>query len=228
MPSHPQRIEQEQAALLEAIDALLTPLASLCLAKGLPVQRLEEALRRAMVNAASANIDPSLGERKTSRISAMTGLTRREVDRIRQSAPPARPISRSLAGDVLTHWISDARYQDSDGNPSSLPRSGELPSFETLAAQVSRDVHHRTILDEMCRLGMARHHASTDRVELLETVFVPSGDWPRMVAYLGANVGDHLRGATANVLGQGNAHFEQSLLADELSSAALEQAKSLI
>ena len=49
-----------------------------------------------------------------------------------------------------------------------------------------------------------------------------------MVSFLGDNVGDHLRAATANVLGDGDQELEQSIFADELSSQSLEQARSLV
>jgi acid stress-induced BolA-like protein IbaG/YrbA len=49
-----------------------------------------------------------------------------------------------------------------------------------------------------------------------------------MVGFLGDNVGDHLRAASANVRGDGAPHFEQSVLADELSAESMAQVKDLI
>jgi hypothetical protein len=49
-----------------------------------------------------------------------------------------------------------------------------------------------------------------------------------MVGFLGDNVGDHLRAAVTNVLGQGHEHFEQALFADELSAESLQEARQLI
>jgi hypothetical protein len=65
-------------------------------------------------------------------------------------------------------------------------------------------------------------------VHLLRDAFVPRGDWARMVGFLGSNVGDHLRAATANVLGDGGQHLEQAIFADELSQESLKAAQKLM
>ena len=63
---------------------------------------------------------------------------------------------------------------------------------------------------------------------LTEDAFVPHGDAARMVGYLGANVGDHLQAAVANVLGHQPTHFEQAIAADGLSAASLAQVRPLL
>ena len=68
--------------LLQALDSLLLPLAQLCVGKGVPIQAAEEHLRRAFVEAARRSSDGANPQRLTSRISTLTGLTRREVARI--------------------------------------------------------------------------------------------------------------------------------------------------
>ncbi len=221
-------IQTEQQALLGALSHLLQPFAELCLAKGVTIQAVEEMVRRAFVQAARQACQGAKSDRLTSRISTMTGLTRREVGRIESEAVPALPATRSLSSDLLTHWCSEAAYTDARGRPLELERQGQAPSFEALAASVTRDVHPRTLLDEMVRLGLVGPAADGERVRLLEEAFVPRKDWPRMVGFLGSNVGDHLRAAVRNVLGSGKEHFEQALLADELSADSLQQARELI
>jgi hypothetical protein len=65
-------------------------------------------------------------------------------------------------------------------------------------------------------------------VHLLRSAFVPREDRDRMLAFLGANVGDHLCAAVDNVLSDGSRHFEQALFADELSDASLGEARALV
>lgn len=72
-------LHTEQQALLAAIGHLLRPFAKLCLAKGVPIQAIEERVRHAYVDAAKQACEGDNPERLTSRISTMTGLTRREV-----------------------------------------------------------------------------------------------------------------------------------------------------
>lgn len=224
----PDTLRTEQEALVATLPQLLEPLACLCLAKGVSIQAFEESVRRAYVQAAA---DRCLGmnpDRLTSRISTMTGLTRREVGRIQTSQAPARPVTRSLAIDVLTYWASQPEYVNGEGMPIPIARSGPAPSFDALASSVTRDVHPKSMLVDMQRLGLVRYDEIQDQVGLVDAIFVPNTDWPRMMGFFGANVGDHLRAAVDNVLGDGHQHFEQSLLADELSSVSLQQAKDLI
>jgi hypothetical protein len=214
-------LDAEQEALLAALDLVLAPLAQLCIGKNITIQVIEEQLRGAFVKAAQEAHSDVPG-RLTSRISTTTGLTRRAVSRLQQSAarPPQR---RSPATELFTRWVSDPTLQT-----KPLPRQGAVPSFESMAQSVTRDVHPRTLLEELCRLKLARHDEATDTVHLLRDAFVPRGDWARMVGFLGSNVGDHLRAATANVLGDGGQHLEQAIFADELSQESLKAAQKLM
>lgn len=228
MTTSPEALQEEQKALIAALAQLLEPMAKLCLAKGVPIQAVEKLVRRSYVNAATQACEGFNPDRLTSRISTMTGLTRREVSRIQENPSLQLPVTRSVANDVLTYWTSQSAYVNEQGRPVQLPRQGVGPSFEALAGHVTKDVHSRSILAEMIRLNLVAHDKSTDMVRLLEEIYVPSGDWRQMVGFLGVNVGDHLDAAVANVLGDGHQHFEQALLADELSTESVEKAKKLI
>jgi hypothetical protein len=224
----PEGFQTEQQALLAVVEQLLLPVARLCLAKGVTLQTLQEVLKRSLVQAASQGLGGQQPTRLASRISAMTGLTRREVTRLQAQAVVELPATRSVATDALTYWSSRSEYVNKLGLPIRLPRVGSAPSFEALANSVTTDVHPKTILAEMERLGLVTHDPENDTVSVVDDIFVPDQDWAKMVGFLGANVGDHLRAGIDNVLGDGHQHFEQSLLADELSEQSLEAAKSLI
>jgi hypothetical protein len=120
------------------------------------------------------------------------------------------------------------RFHDKDGNPRPLKRQGRAPSFEALAQSVTRDVHPRTLLDELCRLGLATIDEGTDTVRLVRDSFVPSQDGGRMLSFLGANVGDHLAAAVSNVLAQSPPHLEQAIFADELSDESTQALRELV
>jgi hypothetical protein len=221
-------LQVQQQALMMVLDQLLQPMAQLCLAKGVSIQAIEEVLRRAYVRAAQqgcAGLKPS---RSASRISTMTGLTRREVARLQSEEGASVAQPRSVATDVLTHWASHPEYVNKKGLPICIPRTGRAPSFEALAAGVTKDVHPKSILADMVRLGLVSHNEKNDMVELLDAIYVPRADWAQMVGFIGANVGGHLQASVENVLDGGNKHFEQALLADELSKESLEDAKVLI
>jgi hypothetical protein len=222
----------EQQALHEALAGLLSSVARLGVAKGLPYAQVEEMLRQAFVQSAS-KAHPGLPEhRKVSRISTTTGINRREVTRLVQALAqpdPAAARPRSLASEAFAHWRTQPAYRDAAGLPRVLPRLGAEPSFETLAQAITRDVHPRSLLDELVRLGLARWDEATDQVRLARETFVASGDSARQLGFLGDNVGDHLRGAVDNVLGGNDRlHFEQALFADGLSLASMDSVRPAV
>lgn len=219
----------------EALAELLAPVARLAVARGLPYAEVQEMLKLAFVEAASAAHPGLAAHRKVSRIATTTGINRREVTRLTAPAAgraaaeaPKRP-SRSVASEVYAHWRTHPDWRDAAGAPRVLPRLGPAPSFETLAQGITRDVHPRSLLDELCRLGLARLDEATDTVALQGDAFVPSGDRVRMLGFLGDNVGDHLRAAVDNVLATGRPpHLEQALFAEGLSAASLEALRPLL
>lgn len=220
----------ERDALLGALAAVVGPLAQLCVARGMTAPVVEELVRRAFVEAARAACsEAGRQERLTSRISAMTGLTRREVARIEED-PRAHdlPTPRTYVTELLTRWLSAPEFTNGAGRPLRLPRTGPTPSFEALASQVTRDVHPATILAELQRLRLVEVLADGEAVALLADAFVPRGDRVRMLGFLGENTGDHLRAAVTNVNGTGTEHFDQALLADELSAESIEKVRGLI
>lgn len=217
----------DHSALLEAFRTLLAPVTRLALARGLPYQALDELLRASLVMQARELHGNGNAHGMVSRISTATGLTRREVGRlieVEQTPPEPR---RWLAGEIFTRWMSDPVYAAA-GHPAPLPRTGDTPSFESLARSVTNDVHPRSLLDELTRLGMAHHDPDRDVVTLTREAFVPRAKFSRMVGLLGENVGDHLAAAVTNVLGAGDEHFEQAVFADELSEESVRALRPLI
>jgi hypothetical protein len=214
-------------ALTQAIGQLMKPLAALALAHGVPFASLEDMLKTALVDEVRAAHPNLPGHRMVSRVSAATGINRREVTRITQARSEEQPAPhRSPATRVFTRWLADPALKNRKGEALALARQGPAPSFEALAQSVTRDVHPRSLLDELCRLGLAR--VDGDMVHLQQTSFVPRGDRDRLLGFLGSNVGDHLRAAVANVLSDTPRHLEQAVFADELSTESLEDFDRLL
>ena len=206
-------------ALTGALAALLEPIAALAVARGLPFASVEDLLKAAFVETARKAQPPEAGQRIVSRVATATGLTRREVTRLlvaEGGLPPPRP---SPATQVFTRWRADPALKNRRGQPISLPRQGAAPSFEALARSVTQDVHPRSLLDELCRLGLVS--VEDDTVKLLRDSVVAAGDTDRAYGFLGGNVGDHLRAAVANVLAETPPHVEQAVFADELSAESM-------
>ncbi len=218
----------EHEALLAATQAVMLPLARLLVARGVPYAQAEERLKAAMVQAAREAHPDGLPHRLVSRIATTTGINRREVTRLtRLGDVPVEP-QRSAAAQIFMRWRTSAEFRDAHGRPLALARQGDAPSFESLARGVTQDVHPRSLLDELLRLGLARHDAEADTVTLILDVFVPSNDRVRMLEFLAHNVGDHLSSAVANVIGPAPRHLERAVFADGLSPKAIAAAEAWV
>jgi hypothetical protein len=225
----PRPAAADPTGLLAATRAVLAPLARLAVARGVPYADFDELVKQVFIDAAREAHASVPIHRAVSRMSAATGISRREVTRLVQ--PPASepaPKRLSTANELFARWLSDPQFHLDAGGPRKLPRLGRHPSFESLAHSVNRDVRPRTLLEELCRLGIARIDDSDDTVELLRDTFVPSSDEEQMFGFLGENVGDHLSAAVENVVSRGLRHLEQALFADELSLPSIEHVRPLV
>ena len=217
------------ADLLAAVELILRPLARLFLEQGLVFPTVEELLKSAYVNVAAAEFSLDHEAPTDSRVSVLSGIHRKDVRRLRRPAGnDPRPISLPFASEVVTRWISDARYLDARGAPRALPRTAPppAPSFDALVASISTDVRPRVLLDELVRVGVA---AMTDdgRVELLVSAFVPQKDRNQRLFYFGRNIHDHLAACVHNLALRDPSMLEQSVFSFELSDASVARVAEL-
>ena len=224
----PAALPPDQQAMLEAANATLLPLARLAVARGVHFGVIEERLKQAFVQAAREANPGNQPHRQVSRVSTTTGINRREVTRlIHGSLQQDRP-RRPLAAEVYLHWQTDPDYRDAQGRPLSLPRQGDKPSFETLAREITSDVHPRSLLDDMVRLGYCRLGEGELAVHFCSDGAVPGKDLPRLIRVLGDNVGAHFMAAVENALHDEKPFFERALVAHEVPEPAVAEVKRLV
>ncbi len=204
--------------LRPAITRLLRPLARLLIARGVPFPKFLDWAKEAYLTAAERHFRVP-GKRLTdSRLHLLTGLQRKDIKALRAEATNPPPMTAGPLSRVVARWLAE---HVKDGKPVAMARTGPAPSFEALVAEVSRDVHSRTILDELIRLGHAE--ADGQSVRLTTDAFLPSADDSALLGYLGANVSDHAEAATANVLAAPDPgpHFERAAHYNNLTPAAV-------
>ncbi len=220
--------EDSGKAVFDAALAVLRPLARLLVARGYKFGQAEELLKQAFVQAGSAELERTGLDRNVSQVSITTGIHRKDVKRLVESPSDPSAHARSFAAEVFTRWVSDAKYRHR-GKPRALPQraSGGERSFESLARSVSTDVHPKTLLDELRRLGVVELDERAGTVRISADSFVPAGDAGGMFALLGGNVGDHLQAAVSNVIGDRPPLLEQAVFADELSEESVQLAHEI-
>ena len=135
--------EESHIRLLRACHAFLAPVARLLLRAGVNFREFEDIAKLAFV--ATAIDEYGLRGRPTnnSRVSAMTGIPRKEVSRIRaeRRVLEAEPRSElSPLGDVLHQWNTDPEYLDDRGCPLPIPADGTAPSFSELVRKCAGDL----------------------------------------------------------------------------------------
>ena len=145
--------------LLRACYSFLVPIARFLLRSGVSFSEFEEISRTAFVRVAAQDYGIRGRETNTSRIAAMTGISRREVARLRDTLAEYEGDPRvklSPASDVLHRWHTDPTYLDATGQPVALPMSGGDRSFAKLVANVSTDIPPGAMRAELLRSGTAR------------------------------------------------------------------------
>jgi hypothetical protein len=218
----------DDRATLDAASAVLEPLAALLLARGARYAGAEELLKAAFVRAGARAFAAQGMAPSVSTLSVATGLRRREVQRLLGAVQTAAPSPKvSLAAQVRARWTSDPDYLDARGQPRRLPRTAPAgqPSFASLAAAISKDVHARPLLDELLRIGAAEEDG--DHVVLRGLLSTPDRSWDELVTIGGANAADHLSAVLVNLLNQPRPLFEQALFADGLTRQSAQRGADL-
>jgi len=225
-PPSPARVGEEHAALaLREAAVLMTPIARWLLRNGVPYTAFVNTLKAVFVDVARAELERAGREATFSALSLLSGVHRKELRKlaIEPTAAARGEAARGgpLASQVFTRWLTARRYRLRDGGPKPLPRIGSGVSFESLAREVSQDVHPRTVLDELTRLGLVR--VDGELVVPVSASFTPSRRLDELTTLFAANASDHIAAAVHNLTEPGRRFLEQSVFADGLSDASVEQ-----
>ncbi len=197
----------------------LAPVVQAALREGITYPQFTQALKSTFFDVAKKELEDRGNRLTDSAISILSGVHRKDVKVLGQSA---RQLSRplSIASEVYTRWIASPDTTDSSGAPLPLPRIGPAPSFESLAYSVTKNVHPRTVLEELLRLKLVIIEDTV--VVPQKSSFVPSEGYAEMAAFMANNLGDHAAAACANLAGQGIPFLEQSVFADRLTEDSIE------
>lgn len=206
-------------ALSAAAQSLLRPLVRVLLRNGIPYAAFAEIARRVYVEVAEKDFALPGKQQTVSRISTITGLTRKEVARIQsaEAADPAAPAERfNRPARVIGGWVREKRYRDRRGRPADLPMEGESGSFSALVREFSGDIPPRAIADELARVG-AIEILPDGRVRLLTRAYIPRGDQAEKIAILGTDVADLIRTIDHNLTcAPGEAYFQRRVSYDNI------------
>ena len=208
-----------------ALRRLLRPLVKALVSHGLVFPAVVELLRELYVDVARDDFLVEGKEQTLSRISLMTGVTRREVRRLieQPKADDVLPHALSLGARIMTIWLGDETYLNDRGRPLPLPLTAldDQPSLERLVSSVSKDIRARAVLDEWLRLGIV--DLSGYVVRLKKNAFITEQGYEEKVYYFGRNLRDHIATGAHNLEGKDPPFFDRAVYYDCLSSSSLEE-----
>lgn len=208
--------------LLRESQNMLGPLVRALIQQGVTYPQFATCIKQVFLEAARSELR-SINQRETdSAVSVLSGVHRKEIRASSAIASEQMQPSLSLASQIFTRWVTDPAYRDKRNRTQTLPRSGPGHSFESLALSVSKDVHPRTALEELVRLGMATVEA--DDVRLNAKAFVPNRGFSETAELFSRNVADHIAAGAHNLSRETEAKFlEQSIFAEGLAPESAEQ-----
>lgn len=180
-----------QLAALRAFGEFLKPMVRMLLRYGIGYREFSEACKIAFVEVAST--DYGIRGRRTnmSRVAVITGLTRKEVRKIRdrmdnnaieQIVRDRRPSA------VLSLWHFDPEFVDEKRQPLRLKFDGAGPSFRSLVSKAGGDITPRAMLNELLRAGSVVEDGEFLRV--VSQSYVPEPDDPESVLIAGDAIHD--------------------------------------
>lgn len=156
---------------------MLRPLVRILLRNQVSVSEFIDQVKNVYVEVANEDFSIPTKKNTVSRISVITGLSRKEVLRIKtqqeNNTNPEAQYKLNKASSVITGWLKDSDFTDSNGNASDLPIKGDVRSFEILVKRYGGDITARAVLDELIRTGSALKITDSGLLKLTNFGYIP-------------------------------------------------------
>jgi DnaJ-domain-containing protein 1 len=188
-------------AVHTAISKILTPLVKILLRNGVSFEVFHEISKRIYFDVAMKDFAIPGKKQTNTRISTITGFSRKEVLRLRKLPPLNMQSSTERfhrAARVINAWVEDAAFHNKRGQPAALPFEGEHKSFMTLVKRSSGDITARTILDELVHNETVTF-LKDGRIRLMTQAYIPKGSDLDKIRILGTDVSDQINTINHNL-----------------------------
>lgn len=176
---------------------ILRPVLKYCFRHSIKLQNLVEHIKIIFVELAEDAIKRSGDKVSASKVSALTGLHRRDIKRIEDGGENPRKDSDILSR-VIGAWRNNSRFTTSNNRPKVLGCKGEDSKFAKLVTSVSADLNPYTILYALETSGIVERRG--DRVKLLAKVYIPSGNAEQNLSFLERDCQDLICAVEENAL----------------------------
>ncbi len=151
----------------KAVRHFLTPVIRLLIELGFTFRDFNEVAKTVYVEIASNEYGIKGRKTNQSRVAIMTGLTRREVARLKgviDHDPLDIPARTSVVTSVLSAWHQDKQYLEADGKPKVLRLTGE-DSLCSLLDRYRGDIPRTALIKELERVKAISVRGNAAKVE---------------------------------------------------------------
>jgi len=173
---------------------LLLPVVRFVLRHGVTVSDFEELTKDAYVEVARQDYGIDGRPTNNARVAMLTGLSRREVAKIRDRLLNGGVLADDSQGNrisqILTGWHVDAEFTDENGQPKVLPATGPTGSLPSLLKRYAGDLPHGAIRKEMQQRALIEEQ-NDGSFRVLRRDYVFSELAPEIVNRLGVALHDH-------------------------------------
>ena len=218
------------SALAAAIVRLLRPLARILLANGVAFDAFVNVAKRAFVDVAMSEFEIPGRKQSISRVSVLTGLTRKEVQRVLHEEADAEPDTSERyhrAARVIGGWRRDRKFQTAAAKPQDLAFDRGSKSFTELVRRYSGDMPARAVLDELLRVGAVKR-LRDGRVRLVVQAYIPRSSNIDKIGILGNDVADLIRTIDHNLdRGTSDPRFQRKVMYDNLPTETVEEFRQI-
>jgi len=183
-------IDKHLKPLSEAVLRLLRPLIRVLLRNGVSYGTFSDLAKWVYVDVATKEFGLKGRRQSTSRVSVITGLSRKEVLRVRKIPKPDDNLSTeryNRAARVIAAWLRERDFLDRKGLPAPLPITGSGTTFSGLVKRFGGDVPVRATLDELIRVG-AVERLEDGRISLITRTYIPESSDADKLQILGTDV----------------------------------------
>ncbi len=154
--------EDQKNKVLKAFQLVLRPIVKILLRYGIGYNEFAECVKTAYVDIGSSDFGIRGRPTNISRVAVMTGLTRKEVRRLRtkiEAGDDTLTVRTTPITEILTRWYSEPDFLDEGGRPLTLHFSEGTSSFSELVRRFGGDVPAGAMRTELKRMGLVDEKA---------------------------------------------------------------------
>lgn len=181
--------ESDKALIEAALSSLLDPIAAMLLRNGVTFQEFTALAKCTYVAVAQRDFGVRGRPTNTAKVSALTGIDRKEVKRLKDLLAEGARVAEAREGQdkmsrVVRGWYEDADFLDENGHPVRLPLEEGALNFKELARRYSGGLPFKVVLKELIGAGNVIE-LEGGILRVLKPFYAPPGSDPQAMLRAG-------------------------------------------